>query len=150
MSANGVFDVILTADGFPSGNDYGNSILKLSAPAGGTMAVLDYFTMFNTVAESDGDTDLASGGLMLLPDQVDAAGATRHLAVGAGKDQNIYVVDRDNLGKFNTGSDDNAYQPLLDAFPPIRRRVAAARGPPACMALPCFSTARCSIRRRAM
>jgi hypothetical protein len=117
MSANGVFDVILTADGFPSGNDYGNSILRLSPAAGGTMTVLDYFTMFNTVAESESDTDLASGGLMLLPDQVDAAGATRHLAVGAGKDQNLYVVDRDNLGKFNTGSDDNAYQPLLDAFP---------------------------------
>lgn len=117
MSANGVFDVILTAAGFPSGNDYGNSILKLSAPAGGPMSVLDYFTMFDTVAESDSDMDLASGGLMLLPDQVDAAGATRHLAVGAGKDRNIYVVDRDSLGKFNTGSDDNAYQPLLDAFP---------------------------------
>jgi archaellin len=117
MSANGVFDVILAADGFPTGNDYGNSILKLSVPAAGEMTVLDYFTMFNTVSESDADVDLASGGLMLLPDQVDAAGATRHLAVGAGKDQNIYVVDRDNLGKFNTGSDDNAYQPLLDAFP---------------------------------
>jgi hypothetical protein len=117
MSANGVFDVTLTADGFPSGNDYGNSILKLSTPAGGALTVLDYFTMFNTVAESDGDVDLASGGLMLLPDQVDGSGATRHLAVGAGKDQNIYLVDRDSLGKFNTGSDDNAYQPLLNAFP---------------------------------
>jgi hypothetical protein len=117
MSANGVFDVILTADGFPSGNDYGNSILKLSPPAAGTLAVLDYFTMFNTVAESDSDLDLASGGLMLLPDQVDSSGTTRHLAVGAGKDQNIYLVDRDTLGKFNTVNDDNAYQPLLDAFP---------------------------------
>jgi len=116
MSANGVFDVILTADGFPSGNDYGNSILKLSAPVNGGLSVLDYFTMFNTVAESDSDTDLASGGLMLLPDQVDGSGVTRHLAVGAGKDQNIYVVDRDSLGKFNTANDDNAYQPLLDAF----------------------------------
>ncbi|MGD0504780.1 MAG: pyrrolo-quinoline quinone [Steroidobacteraceae bacterium] len=118
MSANGVFDVTLTADGFPTGNDYGNSIIKLSTPANGALTVLDYFTMFNTVAESDSDTDLASGGLMLLPDQVDASGATRHLAVGAGKDRNIYLVDRDSLGKFNTGSDDNAYQPLLDAFPP--------------------------------
>jgi hypothetical protein len=118
MSANGVFDVTLTADGFPTGNDYGNSILKFSTPANGAMSVLDYFTMFNTVAESDSDTDLASGGLMLIPDQVDGSGATRHLAVGAGKDRNIYLVDRDSLGKFNTGSDDNAYEPLLDAFPP--------------------------------
>lgn len=138
MSANGVFDVILTADGFPSGNDYGNSILRLSPAAGGTMAVLDYFTMFNTVAESDSDTDLASGGLMLLPDQVDAAGATRHLAVGAGKDQNIYVVDRDNLGKFNTGSDDNAYQPLLDAFPVYAAASCGGPGPGGVYGAPVF------------
>lgn len=117
MSANGVFDVTLTADGFPTGNDYGNSIIKLSTPTNGTLNVLDYFTMYNTVAESDGDIDLASGGLMLLPDQLDSSGAKRHLAVGAGKDRNIYLVDRDSLGKFNTASDDNAYQPLLDAFP---------------------------------
>jgi hypothetical protein len=117
MSANGVFDVILTATGFPSGNDYGNSILKLSPPTANTLNVLDYFTMFNTVSESAGDVDLGSGGLMLLPDLVDGGGATRHLAIGAGKDLNIYLVDRDNLGKFNTASDNNAYQPLLNAFP---------------------------------
>lgn len=138
MSANGVFDVILTADGFPTGNDYGNSILRLSPAAGGTMTVLDYFTMFNTVAESDSDTDLASGGLMLLPDQVDAAGVTRHLAVGAGKDQNIYVVDRDNLGKFNTGSDDNAYQPLLDAFPVYAAASCGGPGPSGVYGAPVF------------
>jgi hypothetical protein len=128
MSANGVFDVILTADGFPSGNDYGNSILKLSAAANGAMSVLDYFTMFNTVAESDSDTDLASGGLMLLPDQVDSSGTTRQLAVGAGKDQNIYLVDRNSLGRFNTGSDNNAYQPLLDAFPASNSASCGASG----------------------
>jgi outer membrane protein assembly factor BamB len=128
MSGNGVFDVILTATGFPSGNDYGNSILKLSPPAGNTLNVLDYFTMFNTVSESEGDVDLASGGLMLLPDQVDSGGATRHLAIGAGKDQTIYLVDRDNLGKFNTASDNNAYQPLLGAFPDAAAACSGASG----------------------
>ena len=38
---------------------------------------------------------------MLLPDMTDASGTVRHLLVGAGKDTNIYVADRDNLGKFN-------------------------------------------------
>jgi len=38
---------------------------------------------------------------MLLPDLVDAAGNVRHLLIGAGKDGNIYVVDRDSMGKFN-------------------------------------------------
>ena len=37
----------------------------------------------------------------MLPDLTDGSGQTRHLAVGAGKDANIYVVDRDNMGKFD-------------------------------------------------
>ncbi len=117
MSANGVFDTTLTPAGFPSGNDYGNSILKLAPPHGGTMAVLDYFTMYNANPESDQDLDLGSGGLLLLPDQADASGNARHLAVGAGKDANLYVVDRDNLGKFNSSSNMNAYQYFAGAFP---------------------------------
>jgi hypothetical protein len=57
--------------------------------------------MFDEVAQSAADTDLGSGGVMLLPDLADAQGTLRHLAVGAGKDGNIYVVDRDNMGKFS-------------------------------------------------
>jgi hypothetical protein len=30
--------------------------------------------------------------------------------VGAGKDGNIYLVDRDNMGKFNSENNSNAYQ----------------------------------------
>jgi hypothetical protein len=37
------------------------------------------------------------------------------LAVGAGKDGNIYVVDRDNMGKFNPNSN-NIYQQLSSAI----------------------------------
>ena len=117
MTANGDFDTTLNSAGFPAGNDYGNSILKLAAPSGTTMAVLDYFTMFNADAESAIDGDLGSGGLLLLPDQIDASGNTRHLAVGAGKDTNLYVVDRDNLGKFNSANNMNAYQFLAAAYP---------------------------------
>ena len=46
----------------------------------------------------------------------DANGVTRHLAVGAGKDQAIYLVDRDNMGKFNPQAD-NIYQEFLSALP---------------------------------
>jgi len=45
-----------------------------------------------------------------LPDVVDSTGTTRHLAVGSGKDANIYVVDRDNMGKFNASLDNNYQQ----------------------------------------
>jgi hypothetical protein len=40
---------------------------------------------------------------------VDSGGKTRHLAVGSGKDANIYVLDRDNMGKFNA-TQDSIYQ----------------------------------------
>jgi Immunoglobulin domain len=101
LTANGRFETALNTSGFPSGGDYGNSFLKIS-PAGGALAVADYFTMFNEVSESGGDVDLGSGGVMLLPDLTDGTGTVRHLAVGAGKDGNIYVVNRDNMGKFNS------------------------------------------------
>lgn len=32
-----------------------------------------------------------------------------HLAIGSGKDANIYALDRDNMGKFK-GNADNIYQ----------------------------------------
>ncbi|HMD97762.1 MAG TPA: MBG domain-containing protein [Terriglobia bacterium] len=114
LDANGTFDTTLNAQGFPSQGDYANAFMKLST-AGGGLSVADYFTMWNTVYESDIDQDLGSGGAMVLPDMIDAQGNTRQLAVGAGKDGNIYLVDRNNMGKFNPNSD-NIYQELDGAF----------------------------------
>src|SRR4030095_10425519 len=73
------------------------------------------FATFDTVAASNADTDLGSGGAMVLPDLLDAAGHTRHLAVGAGKDSHIYVVDRDAMGKWNASSNQN-YQDISEAL----------------------------------
>jgi outer membrane protein assembly factor BamB len=98
LTANGAFETSLDNNGFPNRADYGNTFLKL---AGGSLAVSDYFTMSNAVAESSADQDLGSGGILLLPDLTDASNATQHLAVGAGKDGNIYVVSRDSMGKFS-------------------------------------------------
>ncbi|HYC09507.1 MAG TPA: PQQ-binding-like beta-propeller repeat protein [Steroidobacteraceae bacterium] len=115
LTANGAFDTTLDANGFPSGGDYGNSFLKLST-AGGTLTVADYFSMSNTVSESADDADLGSGGILLLPDLTDSGGTVRHLAVGAGKDTNLYVVNRDSMGKFNSNSN-NIWQQLSGALP---------------------------------
>ena len=111
LAANGTFDTTLDAQRFPSQGDYGNAFLKLST-TNNKLAVADYFNMSNTVAESNADEDLGSGGALVLPDMVGSTGATRHLAVGAGKDQNIYLVDRDNMGKFDP-STNNIYQETL-------------------------------------
>jgi len=101
LTANGRFETSLTSGGFPSGGDYGNSFVKMSA-SGTTLSVADYFTMSGEIAESSGDVDLGSGGIMLLPDMADAQGTVRQLAVGAGKDGNLYIVDRNNMGKFTS------------------------------------------------
>jgi hypothetical protein len=115
LTANGVFETTMDANGFPSGQDFGNSFLKISNVSAG-LKVLDYFTMFNEVAESNVDQDLGSGGEMLLPDLNDSTGTVRHLMVGAGKDGNIYVVDRDSMGKFNASTNSN-YQTLSGVLP---------------------------------
>jgi outer membrane protein assembly factor BamB len=101
LTANGAFETTLDAAGFPNQGDYGNSFLKLSSTA---LSVSDYFTMYNAVDESNADKDLGSGGILLLPDQTDSGGMVRHLAVGAGKDGNLYVVDRDSMGRFNSSA----------------------------------------------
>lgn len=106
---NGDFDTTLNASGFPTNANCGNCYVKLASTA--PITLLDYFTPLNTVAESDSDEDFGSGGPLLLPDLVDASGNTRHLAVGSGKDSVIYVVDRDDMGKFNSGQD-NIYQQI--------------------------------------
>lgn len=111
LTANGAFDTTLDANGFPSQGDYGNSFVKM-ATTGGTLKVADYFAMYNGVAESNGDVDLGSGGIVLLPDLTDSGGTTRHLAVGAGKDGNLYVVNRDSLGKFNPSNNNQIWQEL--------------------------------------
>jgi len=110
LDANGKFDTTLDANGFPSKGDFGNTILRLTNS--GKLAVADYFSPYNTVSTSGADLDLGSGGIVLLPDVRDSTGATRHLLVGGGKDQNFYIADRDNLGKFNAGgsSNSNLYQ----------------------------------------
>lgn len=100
LDANGTFETTLTGDGFPSNSDFGNTFLKLSiAPK---LAVADYFAPFDTVTQSNQDVDLGSGGALLLPDMTDASGTTRKLAVGAGKDAKIYVVERNAMGKFDS------------------------------------------------
>ncbi len=113
LTANGTADTTLDAQGFPINGNYGNAFMKLSIS--GTLAVADYFNMFNTVAESNADEDLGSGGALVLPDMIDSGGVIRHLAVGAGKDRNIYLVNRDNMGKFNS-STNNIYQQLTTAL----------------------------------
>jgi hypothetical protein len=114
LDANGVFDTTLNSGGFPDSGDYGNAFIRLTTKGG--LAAADYFEMYNGVQESDSDTDLGSGGGILLPNMKDASGTIWQLAAGAGKDSNLYAVNRTSMGKFNSSSN-NIYQELAGALP---------------------------------
>jgi putative pyrroloquinoline-quinone binding quinoprotein len=114
LDANGVFDTTLNASGFPSEGDYGNAFLKVSTRSG--LAVVDYFEMYNQSSENGNDVDLGSGGTLLLYTK-SSTGTILPLAVGAGKDSNLYVVNRSNLGKFNPDNNSAVYQELSGALP---------------------------------
>jgi uncharacterized repeat protein (TIGR03806 family) len=106
-TANGSFDANT------GGGDYSQSFIRLSTSNG--VAVADYFTPYNQANLSAGDTDLGSGGPLLLPDSVGST-AHPHLIVGAGKEGTIHLVDRDNMGHYNTANDNEIVQELPGAI----------------------------------
>jgi hypothetical protein len=73
---------------------------------------VDYFTPFNFQTLNDGDVDLGSGGPMVLPDWMGNT-SHPHLVVGAGKEGRIYLLDRNNLGQFRSGSDSQIVQSIV-------------------------------------
>ncbi len=99
-TGNGAFNA--TTPPYTNSMSYGDDFIRLDAN-NGAISVSDHFTPFNQASLSNADTDLASGGILLLPDQ--SAGGHTHLMVQAGKEGRIYLVDRDNLGGFNSSSD---------------------------------------------
>jgi hypothetical protein len=115
LVGNGTFETTLDANGFPVKGDYGNAIMKLST-MNGHLAVSDYFNMYNTVTESNADEDLGSGGAMVVPSFKDSGGVIHALVVGAGKDSNIYLANRANMGKFNANNNSQLYQEVTAAL----------------------------------
>ena len=113
-TGNGPFDTNLV-NGFPQNGDYGDTFLKLSP----SLTVTDYFTPYNQFDLATQDHDFGSSGTVVLPGMKDANNVVRHLAVGCGKDSNIYLVDRDNMGKYIPGATSNAniYQEVFTVLP---------------------------------
>lgn len=97
--------------------DYGDSAVKLLLQGGGPgvasyLSVSDYFTPSNQASLSSSDLDLDAGGLLLLPDQ---PGTIPHLLICCGKNGTVYLIDRDNMTKFNSGGDQVVQE--VAAFP---------------------------------
>ncbi|KAK3938602.1 hypothetical protein QBC46DRAFT_317427 [Diplogelasinospora grovesii] len=91
----------------PTKNEFGCSVLKLSP----TLQVVDYFCPFDANDMSRVDDDLGSGGILLIPGT--------NLVTGGGKRSALYLMDRSNLGKYSTSTDNvlqkfYVYEPNID------------------------------------
>jgi hypothetical protein len=105
ITGNGTFDA---ASG---GYDFGDSFFKLTF--GTSLGLTDYFTPYNQSTLAANDWDLGSGGPLLLPDQ---SGPFPHLMIGGGKQGVIYVLNRDSLGHFQSGSNSQIVQSISGAL----------------------------------
>jgi autotransporter-associated beta strand protein len=104
----------LNAQGFPTNDNYNEALVKMVADSttnpnhqsgnGWGIKVADYFIPYNVAALDAADADFGSGAPLLLPA---SAGIPGHpnLLVAAGKSGEIYLVDRNNMGKFDPVND---------------------------------------------
>jgi hypothetical protein len=102
-TGNGTYDGV---------TNWADSAIKLS-PTG---SILDWFTPFNQSVFQANDIDLASSGVIILPDSV-ASAAHPHLALATGKVAILYLLDQNNMGRFNS-STNNDVQEVIPAPPP--------------------------------
>jgi hypothetical protein len=85
-----------TGNGSWDSADTGDSVVKLGAPSGGTLPVLDYFTPYDQSSLASADLDMSAGGVILLPTLANG----QQLLTIVGKDGNIYLINRNNMGKY--------------------------------------------------
>lgn len=104
QTGNGSFDNV---------SDFGSSVLKLTE-SNGSLILYDSFTPTNYHLLNQQDWDISSGGILLLPDQ---QGSYPHIMIGGGKDGNIYVMNRDDLGGYNP-NDNNILQYITGQIRP--------------------------------
>ncbi len=84
-----------TFDANTGGSDYGDSAFRLTL--GSSLALEDYFTPGDQSSLNSQDQDMGTGAVMLLPTQ---SGSIPHLAMTTDKAGSIYLINRDNMGRF--------------------------------------------------
>ncbi len=95
------------SDAMTGGSNYGDSVVRLH-PDEQNLSVTDYFIPFDYQKLFNDDLDLGAGGPVLLPAQTGAAHP--HVLVTSGKDSTVYLLDRDNLGKWHADEDSQILQ----------------------------------------
>jgi hypothetical protein len=94
ITGNGTFDANT------GGSNYGDSVVRLSTAGG--LSVADYFTPLDQASLDANDTDFGSGAATILVDQ--PAGPVTHLVIGGGKQGNLFLLNRDSMGKFSSST----------------------------------------------
>ncbi len=97
---------VVTGNSDPSGTTYDGvtdiqeSVIKVSPDLS---TVLDLFTPYDWPTLDQKDMDFGSGGVMLLPPQPVAVATSQpmNLAVAAGKEGNMFLMNQENLGGYN-------------------------------------------------
>jgi PKD repeat protein len=89
-TGNGTVDTTISTD-------RGESFLRIT-PSGTNLNLTSWFTPYNWQVLENGDIDLGSGGLLLIPGT--------SLAFGGGKEGVVYLVNKDNMGGLSGGSSD--------------------------------------------
>ena len=110
------------SDIMAGGGNVSNSVVRLRN-SNGQMSLVDYFIPFNWESLFDGDMDVASGGPALFP--TDPSSPHPHKLTLAGKDGTVYLLNADNLGKwqpddnnqilqtFNSGAERSFHTPAI-------------------------------------
>lgn len=93
---------VITANGnFDGKTEFGDSFLKLGTGSG--LKLLDSFTPTNQSTLDGTNGDLGAGAAVILTDLPSTA-PVQHLLIGGGKDGELYVLNRDNLGGYDQGN----------------------------------------------
>jgi hypothetical protein len=82
-------------DTYSAPHNLSEGVVKVSA---GLVHLLDFFTPSDVDGLNHHDVDLGSGGVLLLPDQ---PGSVPRMAVAAGKDGRMFLLNRDDMGGFS-------------------------------------------------
>ena len=117
LQTDGLGNIYLATDDAPfdantgTKDDYGDTLLKLSS----SLAIEDYFTPMDQACRLTNDLDLGSAGPLIVPTQ---SGPYPNEIIMAGKGGTpcdlwsggvyaapIYVVNQDNMGKYNSTQD---------------------------------------------
>jgi hypothetical protein len=93
VTGNGAFDAPSNPPYYDY--DYGDSLLQLNT----SLQISQYFTPSDQLTDAQNDSDFGSGGAALLAD-LPAGNTVTHALICGGKDNVLFVLNRDLLGGF--------------------------------------------------